>query len=57
MKLIQIIHDESGTHRIYKCEMCGYILATDDEDVEHCPRCMAWARNVVKEMEAENDNS
>ena len=54
MKLIQIIHDESGIHRIYKCEMCGYILTKDDSDIELCPRCLTWARNLVKEMEENN---
>ena len=54
MELVQIIHDESGIHRIYKCEMCGYILTKDDSDIEMCPRCLTWARNLVKEMEENN---
>ena len=56
MKLDQIIKDESGTHYIYKCEVCGGQIISSELKDEVCPFCDEWANKCVEEVEKANED-
>ena len=56
MKLIQVTHDDSGKHYVYKCPICGLVI-TSDRVVTMCLVCRELAEDVAEEMEVENDRN
>ena len=51
MKLDQIITPDEKQYYIWKCEVCGYTITTEDKNLRPvCPNCHQWAEGVAEEM-------